>query len=364
MTTKEDLFRDYDEMMSGQPPPHRNGHHHTHDADADSDHAALPVASFEEIDQRRYEPARFLVESILPAGEATLVSALERSLKSYLVMEWALSIALGRAFLDRYPARRGTVLLIDLENRIDRLRDRVRASLRRDGLEPSDLEGRLLLFDRQKDAPRWQLDADTLHATRRTIVAHTPALVIVDNFRKATPAGKDEKDTRDVLPLLNSLLAICEAQDAALVLVHHNRKDDGSYSGSGAIASTVANTVLVQRDRATGIATVRAETMRNSENFMPFGIVMGEDGALRHVTVAASAPAASKPDRGGDVLGCLARGAKTIEEISQDTGISPYLTREEIKRLIDSGAVVKAGKRQGDKGTPSTLYGLPAHVAN
>lgn len=319
----------------------------------------LPLVTFEELATRPRAAQRMLVGNILPAEEATLVSARERSFKSFLTMEWAKSVALGRTCMGHFEIERPeTVLLFDLENRAARLCDRIEASLARDGLTAYDFHGRLLVFDREQ-AVRFKFDALGLTALAHTIERQKPALVVVDNLRKATPAGKDEKEGKDMLPLMDGLVSLCEGVGTALVLVHHNRRDDTGFSGSGTISTTSANTINIVRDRQSGIAIVKCDSMRNTEPFAPFAIAMGRDGALR-MTDVPERDDEDEPDRGGMILDALRTGALTTAQIATATDLSTKQVRAVLKRLVLAEIVVEAGEWKPDTGKPATLYGLAA----
>jgi len=237
------------------------------------------------------------------------------------------------------------VLLIDLENRPDRLRERIHASLRRDGLTRDDLHDNLLLLDRAKGLPQWQLDRETLRQTAEQIEQHKPLLVIVDNLRRSLPSGKDEKDAKDINPLLRDLVHMCEQVDAALLIVHHMRKDGETYSGSSSLASTPGNVIMVHRNHNTGVATVRAESMRNAENFAPFSVMMGPDEALQ--LADGVSVEAGQDDR---IIHALDDGDKTVAELVEATGLTESKVRAQVERLAQTGKIIAVDERQGAKG--------------
>jgi hypothetical protein len=322
--------------------------------------------TFEALAARPRVAQRFLIDRLLPAEEAVLISGRERSFKSFLTMEWALSVALGRRFLDTYVVERpATVLLFDLENRAGRLCDRVEAALRRDGLSTADLGGRLLVFDRDNAPGRWRFTTQSMAALEILLARYRPGLVVVDNVRKATPPGKDEREGKDMLPIMDTMVEMCDQARAALVMVHHDRRDGSGASGSGAILSTPGNVVQIKHDRATRISVVTCDSMRNAEPFAPFAVTVARNGALRATEMPdGDEEEDERPDHGPAILGALRSGGKSVGELCAATELSARQVRYALKALVVREDVIDTGQtRRTATGKPAVVYGLAAHDA-
>jgi hypothetical protein len=316
----------------------------------------LYLTTFEDIDDRHLEPMRYLIAPHLPAGEATLLFAPPRNFKSFLAMEWALSVALGRPLFDRYEAQQGLVFYFDLENRLDRLRERIRASLARTGHERRQLEGRLLIQDRGKDVPPWRMDSEAMAQLSEAVGDYEPALVVIDNFRKALPAGLSENKNEEVNPILNGLVTLCEQVEAALLLVHHTNKGYEQFSGAGCLESTPANMIKIQREPQSAVATVSCVNMRNAEDWEPFGLTMGASGALQ-----LTEPVTGSVRHEDRVRRALEAGSRTIGELADQTGLSEGHVRSAIEGLRAKGLAIELGTRpSGSRGAPPKVYGLAA----
>jgi len=316
----------------------------------------LFLTPFEEIDARPSEPLRYLVRPHLPAGEATMLYAPPRSFKSYLTMEYVLSVALGKLFLGRYAATQGIVFYFDMENNQDRMKERIRAALARDRIAVSALSGNLLMQDRGNGLPAWRLDPDALDELGAYVEGMAPALVVVDNFRKVLPFGVEENSNAEVNPIVNRLLGACERADAALLLVHHANRGNERFSGAGALEGSVANVMRIARDTETRKGIVTSINMRNSEEFEAFAVEMGPEEALSWCPVPGGSDGDDEYVR---VTDCVRHGAKTVEEIASYLGVTRTMADRHVKSLTARGALVEAGKRSNPGTKPSHTYALP-----
>jgi hypothetical protein len=340
------------EIELGAGPQRHNGHAAgTQDADP------LPVVPYEVLAARARITQSFLIAGILPAEEGMLLSAKERSFKSFLTMEFSKACVLGRplfgAFAVPEPLR---VLLIDLENTRSRLCDRMDAALKHDGYSAADCGSRLVVLDRD-DLPRWEYDAVGLARLAATVRRERPRLVVLDNLRRGTPAGRDECTTKDMLPVVRALAEMCEQEHTALILVHHDRRDGTGFSGSGALSGSMANEVHVKYDRKSRVATVHCESMRNAEPFTNFAVTMGRDGALVLCDLPEDAEDEEEQDCSEAVLHSLDAGAKMIKEIVDCTGLARLEVRGILGRLQAMRLVCIVGERNVGRGRPAQLYG-------
>jgi len=356
-----DVLRDFDALEKATERSRgKEGDQGREGETADAPKRRLFLAPFEEIDAREIEPMRYLVEPHLPAGEATMLYAPPRSFKSFLTMEYALSIALGRPFLGRFESTQGVVIYLDLENRQDRLRERVRAAMQRDHIAVAALRGNLLMQDRAEGIPAWRMDPDALDELGEYVEGVAPALIIVDNFRKGLPFGVEENSNSEINPIINRLLEACERAESALLLVHHTNKGNERYSGAGALEGSVANVMKIARDQETRKAVVTSINMRNSEEFPPFAVEMDAHGALTLTTVPGSSYG-DGDDHYTDVRQVLGRGGKTVIEIADALNVSRPTADKYVKSLLARGAIVIGAKKDTGGVKGAMTYWLPGY---
>lgn len=100
-------------------------------------------------------------------------------------------------------------------------------------------------------------------------------LVVIDNL--GTITGKAEENTGDMVQVMANLRAIVEATGAAFVLLHHQRKGNGTTSRAGetvrghsSIEAALDLALLVEREEHSDNITVRSTKTRDVDVY-PFG---------------------------------------------------------------------------------------------
>jgi len=169
----------------------------------------LQVVDGETLMDARLEPTRFVVEQLLPQGLALLGGAPKIG-KSWLTLDLCVRVAKGES-LWNFPARQGTVLYLCLEDKWQRIQDRLN--------DITDEVPSTIFF-----AVSAGTLADGLAAQIESFVKEHPgtALVAIDTFQMVRQNNDVSYagDYQDVLLLkrLADRLGIC------LLLVHHLRK--------------------------------------------------------------------------------------------------------------------------------------------
>jgi hypothetical protein len=171
------------------------------------------------------EEARWLVEGLWTRRAVGVLGGPPKSLKSWLGLDLALSVASGTPCLARFPPREtGPVLAYLAEDAGEEVRARTAALAKGRGLLIDDLD--LFLIT----SPVLWLD-DPEHRARlaATIEERKPKLLLLDPLVRLH--RQDENDVRAVSRLLGHLRELNRTFDLAVLLVHHTAKKERAHPG-------------------------------------------------------------------------------------------------------------------------------------
>lgn len=229
----------------------------------------FPLLSIAELRQRPkpesllgpYIPGRALVVPYGPSGHG----------KSFLALDWGLSIASGCAWFN-HPVKQGPVVYVAAED-AENLSSRVDSWLEaRHELEPEQFAA----IPEAANLTR-AVDVDRLIAT---IAARwpTPALVIIDTLAQSM-VGAEENSTKDMGLVVDATKRIRdELPGAATLVVHHSGRNGEHERGSTALYAA-ANVVLrVARDEADGAIVIENPKQKNAREAEPLKLQLTEVG--------------------------------------------------------------------------------------
>jgi RecA-family ATPase len=209
--------------------------------------------SVEDLLKREFPPIKWAIPDIVPEG-VTLLSAREKTGKSWLVLGWLLAVATGGKALGCKQVEQGAVLYLALEDSERRLKERIKGVLK--GRTP-DLSG----FEY---ATQWE-KADEGGAERLdawlTDHPHT-RLVVIDVLKM----WRAKTNTRDGIYNVDyesvaELIALSKKHNVSIVIVHHNNKqvkpEDpfDNISGSTGLLGAVDAIIVMQRERGKDVAS-------------------------------------------------------------------------------------------------------------
>jgi len=205
-----------------------------------------------ELVQKHFDPIRWAIPGLLPAGVSLLVGA-PKTGKSWLGMGIAIANASGGSVLGCIQVDPGNVLYLALEDNERRLKSRLQKLLN----GTATPEG--LRFT--TEWPR--LDNGAVECIEYHLT-HYPStrLIVIDTLAKIRPntKGRDnlyEQDYAVGAPLLQ----LAGKHGIAIVLIHHTRKQESAdpldmVSGSTGLTGGVDNVLVLKRVRGTNKATL------------------------------------------------------------------------------------------------------------
>jgi hypothetical protein len=200
--------------------------------------AAAPLSAGELLDQfPELRPP--VIHDLLREAEIMNLIAASKSRKSWLVLNLALSVVAGRAWLRKFVVERGDVLLIDNELHKQTLARRIRTVAEAMGLARHEYAVSLHV-----EALRGRLqDLFTLRHYFEQLEPRRYRLIVLDAFYRFLPVGTDENDNGAMAHLYNVLDSCAARLECAFVLIHHASKGsqaDKSVTDVGAGAGSMA----------------------------------------------------------------------------------------------------------------------------
>jgi hypothetical protein len=198
------------------------------------------------------------LESIVPAlgiarNTIVLWTGADGDGKTFLVQSMAVATARGSEFLGM-PCQKTPVLYLDLENPAFLVKDRIVPMTKGEPIP----ELRIWGIWNEHQPP--MAGNDLL----LTIAKETRPLIIVDPFRYFHSA--EENDSTAMSGVMKYLRA-CASHGAAVVLLHHPAKAEGSTGrGSSAIRGACDLAFIHTLDKETGLITLKVDKNRHGES--------------------------------------------------------------------------------------------------
>ena len=230
------------------------------------------LLSFDTIMTQPLPPIEWLVESLIPHGERTLVYGEWGSMKSWLLLHLGLHIAAGKAWLGNFPIPQPrSVLYLDEEMPERTLRQRINRLGNGAGIKAQGLRFRTISHLNAK------FSAGNVEALLKGLKAEgfDPHVIIVETLRRVLVGS--ESEATDVSDLWHNVSPILSA-GKTLIISHHMRKPsamgyDSSRnraSGSTDIMAGADNAFSVVRKHGGDVLTVTCEKSRTAEEPPPF----------------------------------------------------------------------------------------------
>lgn len=208
--------------------------------------------SIGELVKRHPKLRRPIIHKLLRVGETVNIIAPPKRGKSWLAIILAISIALGRKFLDVYDTEPGKVLILDNELHGETTADRVPKVAEALGIPFSEIEDRLFVEN-------FRGKLVDVHGLGEYFEQYEPGewcAVVCDALYRFLPEGVDENSNSQMTRVYNQIDHYAMKLDCGFACVHHASKGNQSGksvtdvgAGAGSQARAV-DTHLILRDHA------------------------------------------------------------------------------------------------------------------
>jgi len=213
--------------------------------------SGIVFSSAVELMRKEIPPVRWVVPGILPEGVALLAGKPKLG-KSWLALGLCVAVAAGGYTLGNVPVERGSALYLALEDNERRLQSRFGKVLSQ-AEPPTGLDYTTL-------CPR--LDEGGLEAVAGWLENHPDArLVVFDTLAKIRPRAAGKNVYQDDYEALETLLPLAAEHNAAIVVVHHLRKQSAAdpldeINSSIGLTGGVDGVLILKRDRTRADASL------------------------------------------------------------------------------------------------------------
>jgi len=188
----------------------------------------LPVVRASELEPTDQEH-RWLIETLWMHSAVGVIGGTPKSLKTWIGLEMAVSVASATACLGRFNVpRQGSALIYLAEDRLCAVRERLDALCHHRGLSLETLDLHVITAPSLRLDTR--IDIDRLDVTLRR---YAPSLLLLDPFVRLHCG--DENSAQDVATILASLRELQRNHDTAIAVTHHTRKNQRGHQNGQAL---------------------------------------------------------------------------------------------------------------------------------
>ena len=190
----------------------------THSVWASSREGLFPILTSADLDTGEYN-IEYIIDSKLVAGQPCIVAAAKKDLKTTIMVDLVISVAIGGYFLGKFRVNRACrVLMMTGESGLPTIQETARRIARAAGHNFGDIAN-LIWSDK---LPRFG-DKVHLDAFEQLIQAEELEIVVIDPTYMALP-GADAGNLFIQGELLFGMTEVCQRHGVTLILVHHTRK--------------------------------------------------------------------------------------------------------------------------------------------
>lgn len=226
-------------------------------------------------------PLQWIVQDTITMPSLIIVYGAPGSFKTMLVQDLMVSVAAGMGWLPPLdpskpdttkPTSQVPCLWCDFDNGSRRTHERFEALSRSRALPDS-----VPLFYVSMPSP-WLNCSDpaAIEDLRVRILRLGAKLVVIDNL--GVVSGEAEENSAEMIQVMSALRRLAEATGVAIILLHHQRKSNGSMTGRageslrghGSIEAAIDLALLVCRDEQSDEITVKSTKTRDVDVF-PLG---------------------------------------------------------------------------------------------
>jgi hypothetical protein len=294
---------------------------------------------------------RWLIESLWGREAVGVIGGSPKTMKSWLGLDFAVSVASGTPALDRFRVEApGTALIYLAEDGLPQVRSRLDAISRHRGIPLENLDVAVIT------EPIVRLDSHCDQLRLRSTIAHLrPRLLVLDPLVRLHSG--DENSSQDISRLLGYLRDLQRSFNLALIIVHHTSKKahaqpGQSLRGSSDLHAFGDSNAYLARKGEDVLLTLEHRSARAPQP-MVLRLACLPDGAASHLEikdgVSAEVPETSLERKLVDLL--RRRGPLPRNQLRSELRINNHRLGDLLIALEKSGEIRRTQDGWGTNGT-------------
>jgi len=306
-------------------------------------------------DLEQLPPPKFLIAPYIVENSFACLFGAPASYKSFLSLDWALSIAHGVDWNGR-ATEKGTVVYLAMEGQAG-LMQRIRAWHNDNGLDPKNMDFLCFIMPLSlaEEATEQSDVIGMMGEINRQLGNEKPKLVIVDTLARSF-TGKDENNATDMGIFVRNMDIIKHNYKCTVIAVHHSGKDETKgMRGSSSLRGAIDTELEIKRKADTMSVCLKVKKQKDTEEADPLWMDAREVSWLEDkfgiertslVLDPSDAPPKAKPRLSDkqkialDILDDMLNNEAVIEkDFRGNYGVSESYWRENVeKSLPEMGA--------------------------
>lgn len=190
-----------------------------------------------------FPESKWVIESLIPHQGITIISGAPASFKTWLLLQMAIDIATGKSLLGQFQCEKYKVLIIDEENHLRLVKERLKLLGADENLPIYLLSQKGFLTSKQ----------NLIDRVLKICVEKDIDVIFIDSLVRVNDA--EENDASAMSGVFRSIKQFCQ-NGKTVVITHHERKE-GAYKssaqsrlrGSSDISASVDAHISVMRDK-------------------------------------------------------------------------------------------------------------------
>jgi hypothetical protein len=308
--------------------------------------------SLSELYSMEFPENKWVVDKLVPHEGITIISGAPASFKTWMLLQMAIDIATGSNLLGQFQCEKYKILIIDEENHLRLIRERLKLLGAGNELPIYFLSQKGFLVSNQGLVDR----------VLKICQENEIDIIFIDSLVRVNTA--EENDASQMSEVFRCIRQFCQNKKT-VVVTHHERKESSFYKasaqnrlrGSSDISAAVDAHIALKRDKEDKSKIIIEQAkLRADKEIESFEVSIRENGdKVEFSYLGLYSEESSKKDLAKDVIQLVLEEEKDglsrseiCKRVKETEGIGEKSTRDAIDELIQEEALME---KQGNKNT-------------